>query len=148
MLSVTARGRLPQASVMLMGRGVMEWSRERDRVINVSAGQPQSYTLTWLYSHTAPLCVECRGASASSTSQVMLLSGVPTAVQARWWRAWMAICTAMQIQCGSLQLLPGHHCPCIIASPWIARELLSDSSLLLAIWRHLGGQRALKRFIA
>ncbi len=39
-LSVTARGRLPQASVALMGRGMMEWSRERDRVINVSAGEP------------------------------------------------------------------------------------------------------------
>ena len=39
-LNVTARGRLPQASVTLMGRGTMEWSRERDRVINVSAGQP------------------------------------------------------------------------------------------------------------
>ena len=37
-LSVTAKGRLPQASVMLMGSGLMEWSRERDRVINVSAG--------------------------------------------------------------------------------------------------------------
>ena len=38
-LSVTAKGRLPQASVTLMGSGLMEWSRERDRVINVSAGQ-------------------------------------------------------------------------------------------------------------
>lgn len=37
-LNVTARGRFPQASVTLMGSGLMEWSRERDRVINVSAG--------------------------------------------------------------------------------------------------------------
>lgn len=35
---MTARGRFPQASVTLMGSGLMEWSRERDRVINVSAG--------------------------------------------------------------------------------------------------------------
>lgn len=39
-LGVTSRGRLPQASVTLMGSGYMEWSRERDRVINVSAGLP------------------------------------------------------------------------------------------------------------
>ncbi|EIE26801.1 hypothetical protein COCSUDRAFT_59309 [Coccomyxa subellipsoidea C-169] len=38
-LGVTSRGRLPQASVTLMGSGSMEWSRERDRVINVSAGK-------------------------------------------------------------------------------------------------------------
>jgi hypothetical protein len=37
-LNVTARGRFPQASVILIGSGLMEWSRERDRVINVSAG--------------------------------------------------------------------------------------------------------------
>ena len=37
-LGVTSRGRLPQASVTLMGAGLMEWSRERDRTINVCAG--------------------------------------------------------------------------------------------------------------
>ena len=44
-LNVTARGRLPQASVTLMGSGLMEWSRERDRVINVSAGQALPFVL-------------------------------------------------------------------------------------------------------
>ncbi|CAL8467141.1 g6677 [Coccomyxa elongata] len=38
-LGITSRGRLPQASVTLMGSGSMEWIRERDRVINVSAGK-------------------------------------------------------------------------------------------------------------
>ncbi len=38
-LGVTARSRLPQATVTLMGSGVMEWIRERDRVIHVSAGK-------------------------------------------------------------------------------------------------------------
>jgi hypothetical protein len=38
-LGVTARSRLPQASVTLMGSGTMEWVRERDRVIHVGAGQ-------------------------------------------------------------------------------------------------------------
>lgn len=37
---MTARSRLPQASVTLMGSGTMEWIRERDRVIHVSAGEP------------------------------------------------------------------------------------------------------------
>lgn len=42
-LGVTSRGQLPQASVALMGSGHMEWSRERDRVINVSAGMSLEY---------------------------------------------------------------------------------------------------------
>ena len=83
-LSVTAKGRLPQASVTLMGSGLMEWSRERDRVINVSAGQSAACIQRVALINHRPNSPACLWTCAISSSMIPAVDIVSTLYFSAW----------------------------------------------------------------